>query len=288
MADPPVTVQPPLRESVRTRLGRAGHRLRNLALDWGLRSGHRDYARFIILGEGRSGSNFLRGLLNSHPRILAFGELFRFADAIGWEFPDHDRYLSTARLIALSRDDPGAFLEREVFRRHPGAIRAVGFKIFYYHADRSSRSAVWSYLESHREIKVIHIKRRNTLRALLSLKKAFATNRWTETGPPAPDTLSVLLDPDECWRRFALAEGTKARFDAVFGQHARLDVVYEELERDHEGQMSRVQDFLGVDRHAVKPLTYKQASMPLARAIVNYGDLKAMFADTRWKEFFDE
>jgi hypothetical protein len=44
---------------------------------------HRDYTRFIILGRSRSGSNYLRGLLNSHRRIVAFGELFRSDEAIG-------------------------------------------------------------------------------------------------------------------------------------------------------------------------------------------------------------
>jgi LPS sulfotransferase NodH len=263
-------------------------RLRQVALDWGLRRGHRDYTRFIILGEGRSGSNFLRGLLNSHPQVVVFGELFRFADAIGWEFPAYDRCLSTPRLISLSKADPAAFLDTEVFRRFPDTVRAVGFKIFYYHADSGPRSEVWAYLRAHPEVRVIHIKRRNTLRSLLSLKKAFLTNRWTEVQAPPADTLSVALDEDECRRRFALAEEMKARFDAVFRGHPRIDVVYEELEHDHAREMARVQDLLGVARRPVRPSTYKQASLPLSRAISNYAALKAAFANTRWSEFFEE
>jgi LPS sulfotransferase NodH len=269
-------------------LGRSAMRLRNLALDWGLGGGHRDYARFIILGEGRSGSNFLRGLLNSHPQIITFGELFRFADAIGWELPAYDLCLSTPRLIALSQTAPVAFLEQEVFRRFPGRTRAVGFKIFYYHADRGARAEVWSYLKDHRDIKVLHIKRWNTLRAFLSLRKAFLTDRWTEPNGPRPDALSVPLDYEECRHRFALAEEMKDRFDALFRDHPKIDVVYETLEHDHEGEMARVQALLGVVPHPTRPLTYKQASLPLAQAISNYAELKKAFANTRWSEFFEE
>ena len=51
-------------------------RVRKQALDLGL-YGHTDYARFIVLGRSRVGSNLLRGLLNAHPAIEAYGEIER-------------------------------------------------------------------------------------------------------------------------------------------------------------------------------------------------------------------
>src|SRR5262245_35796159 len=107
--------------------------LKNLALDLGVLDGHSDYSRFIILSRGRSGSNLLRGLLNSHSQIITFGELFRSYDSIGWEFPNYDHYLQYRRLISLFQNDPANFLEKKVFRKFPKHIAAVGFKIFYYH-----------------------------------------------------------------------------------------------------------------------------------------------------------
>src|SRR5690606_16569148 len=56
--------------------------LRNLALDLGLVDGHTDYTRFIILARSRTGSNFLRGMLNSHPQVLTYGEIFRNDDQV--------------------------------------------------------------------------------------------------------------------------------------------------------------------------------------------------------------
>lgn len=89
--------------------------LKRMALDRGLLGGRSDYFRFIILGRGRSGSNFLRGLLNSHRQIITFGELFRFPESIGWEFPDHDMFLQSHSLLSLMQTDPGRFLEEEVY-----------------------------------------------------------------------------------------------------------------------------------------------------------------------------
>lgn len=248
---------------------------------------HRGYRRFIILGEGRSGSNFLRGLLNSHSRVLTFGELFRFQDTIGWEIPEYDRYLQTPQLIALSERGSVKFLETEVFAAYPREIAAVGFKIFYYHA-QGGRESVWTYLEESRDIAVVHIKRRNTLRSFLSLKKAFETNRWTSSHGPEKDTLTITLDYQECLERFSWADAVKEEYDARFRHHPTLEVIYETLCSETESECQRVQEFLGIPVEALEPSTYKQATMPLSTAIANYHELKRRFEGTSWETFFEE
>ena len=39
-------------------------------------AGHKDYARFIVLGHARTGSNMLLSMLNSRPELLVHGEVF--------------------------------------------------------------------------------------------------------------------------------------------------------------------------------------------------------------------
>jgi LPS sulfotransferase NodH len=258
------------------------------ALECGLWGGHSHYQRFILLAEARSGSNLLRGLLNSHGQIIVYGELFRFNDAIGWEFPDLDRYRQTPRTIALSQRDPPRFLQRDVFAKYPREIAAVGFKLFYYHAQSDSRETVWTFLKEQKNIAVIHIKRSNSLRAFLSLKKAFATNRWTSTWGPDEDNVSIPLDYGECLERFVWAKEIKEQYDTYFSGHPMLEVNYEQLCEDTDGQCRRIQEFLGVDYRPLRPSTYKQAQLPLSKAISNYFELKAGFARTPWESFFDE
>jgi LPS sulfotransferase NodH len=164
----------------------------------------------------------------------------------------------------------------------------VGFKLFYYHAQDDGREPVWRFLKDDKSIAVIHLKRSNTLRALLSLKKAFVTNRWTAVSKPEADRLSIRLDYDECLERFVWAQETKERYDAYFSDHPLLDVTYERLCEDRDGQCRRIQEFLGVDLRPLRPSTYKQAQLPLATAIANYAELKARFAGTPWECFFEE
>jgi len=99
--------------------------------------------------------------LNSHSQITAFGELFRDADKIGWDMPIDEEISKSSNLLSLRKQDPARFLER-VFNMFAPLARVIGFKIFYYHAE--SNNALLQYLQRQTELKVIHLKRQNTLR----------------------------------------------------------------------------------------------------------------------------
>ncbi len=262
--------------------------LRTLALDLGVLDGHSDYCRFIILGTARSGSTFLRGLLNSHSQIITFGELFRFSDSIGWDLPDYDRYLQSRGLISLMQSDPSRFLEKKVFRKFPKQISAVGFKIFYYHAQDDSWRSVWRFLRKQQELRVIHLKRNNTLRLTLSLKKAHLTDEWFDTAGDQEDDLVISLDYEECLQAFTQVPEASKQYDIYFEDNHKIDVFYEDLCNHREREMKRIQEFLGVDYEIVEPSTYKQSKQLLSKAISNYFELKKQFRGTPWEEFFEE
>lgn len=289
VASPYRTERKPMKRWNVHNLGSAARfRLKNLARDLGLLPGQSDYCRFIILGRGRTGSNFLRGLLNAHSRIVTFGELFRFYDSIGWEFPDYDRFLQYPRVVSMMQNDPVGFLEKKVFRRFPKEVAAVGFKLFYYHAQEDSRRKLWTWLRERRDIRIIHLRRNNTLRMILSEKKAFKTQNWTNTTGAEEPRCRIVLDYEECLRRFAHEQEVAERFTRFFQAHPRLEIVYERLATDYRNEMKRVQDFLGVERENLQPATYKQANQPLADAIANYFELKERFRPTPWAVFFEE
>lgn len=258
------------------------------ALDIGLLNGHTGYSRFVILSRGRSGSNFLRGLLNSNSQIVTFGELFRFSNTIGWEFPDYEEYMNSPGLIAFSQRAPGNFVEKVVFRRFPRTILAVGFKLFYYHAREDSRERIWDYLEENRDIKIIHLVRENSLRVVLSEKIANKTNIWTNTNGASAPRLSIELDYDEITVSFRRMEEERQQADHLFGRHSVLKLRYEDLCLNYIQEMNRIQAFLGVDPENIRPLTYKQSNQPLSDAISNYSDLKERFMGEQWEHFFDE
>ena len=262
--------------------------LKHLFLNWGLFGGQSDYCRFIILGEARSGSNFLRGMLNSHPDIVTFGEIFRFYENIGWEIPDFEKYRQTRGLISLMQRNPVRFLEKRVFEKFPPSIEAVGFKLFYYHAQEDSRNVIWNYLKDRKDIHIIHLKRKNSLRVLLSRKKAHMTNRWTDVNGLEKEALSIVLSHEECLEQFTWVRDMWTEYDHLFRKHAKMDLVYEDLTSDRDRETQRVLGFLGAAPKCLFPSTYKQARQPLSEAISNYSHLKSHFEGTKWEIFFED
>lgn len=273
------------------RLRRLGHisynRLFSLAIAAGAIPSHQDYTRYVIVGQSRCGSNFLRGLLNSHPGIIAYGELFRRYGELNWGLP---QYPATRRQLALIRRDPVAFLEQEVFQRYPRHIRAVGFKLFYYHAANPEWQSVWRYLQERRDIRVIHLRRRNMLQTLVSRRIANLTQQWSLGNPHGRplEAGPIRLDYDDCLRRFNINQRWERETAERFRNRPMIEIVYEDLARNYQGTLQHLQRFLGVEENSVTPQTRKQMRKPLAEQIANYAELKARFHGTPWAAFFDE
>ena len=251
------------------------------------RSLHRgtDYSKFVIVGAARTGSTLLVDLLNAHSQVLAFGELFRTPEEIGWDVRPFITYQSP-RVIDLYRADPVAFLERSVFRRWPANYAAVGFKLFYYHARQPPQSAVWDHLARDRSIRILHIKRRNLLAQYLSLLIAHKTDVWSTTRSPANPPEPIRIDVEACRKHFLDVRRSEDECADFFEYHTIRNVYYESLARNDACEMQGIADFLGVRQEPIGSALVRQNKGPVSQTITNYDELKRAFADTRWQEFF--
>jgi LPS sulfotransferase NodH len=260
--------------------------LNNQLMELGVR-GQKDYTRFIILARSRTGSNFLRGLLNAHPQITVLGELFQNERQIGWAYPG---YSQSNRIFSLFLEHPVEFLSQKVFRNFPTQTRAVGFKIFYYHAQSNNWRSVWPYLQQDQNLHVIHMKRQNLLKTYLSKKKADLTDVWVDTNSDSQNRkpFSVSLDFKECQETFSQTRAWENEYDAFFGHHKVFEIYYEDLSQDYSKVMQRVFDFLNVDQYPVKPQTRKQSKRSLSETIENYAELKNQFQGSEWETFFTD
>jgi len=111
--------------------------------------GHNNYKKFIVLTRSRTGSNMLISYLDSHPNIHADREVF-------------------ARLNGRHYKD----ILSKTYGKQPRHVKFAGFKIFYYHPMDDDKKEIWDYLINSKEISVIHLKRRNILRTMISRKIA--------------------------------------------------------------------------------------------------------------------
>lgn len=249
--------------------------------------GHRGYRRFVVLGIARTGSTLLVNLLNAHPQVMAFGELFRQTDEVGWDVGPFASYRSPG-LVALYRADPVAFLEKGVFRRWPRDCAAVGFKLFYYHAREAQRAAVWDYLRGDRGLLVLHIKRRNRLAQYLSLLHAHKSDVWSAAETSAGEPTPLHLDPESCRAHFASVRQHEEDCAAAFKHHAMRDVYFEDLTSNCAEEFGAIQEALGLRHEAIKPTLKRQRRRPLSEAIANFDELKVAFRGSCWEDVFDD
>ncbi len=252
--------------SIRPRIAAALRHSEDRLIGKGLLPGHNQYRKFVIVTRARTGSNLLVSLLNSHPHVEAQGEVFR----------------EMKRQSVESRLD-------QVFRRRPRRIKAVGFKMFYYHPRDGDHAQVWQTLGEVQDLSVIHLKRRNVLRTLTSRKLAARTNIWFQRGRnvPASDPAVVRFTPEGLEEAFERNEAWEASCEERFRNHELLQIYYEDLV-DRPALLTDVTEFLGVRHHAMSTSLRKQHPEHLAALISNFDELQHHFEGSRWAPFFDD
>ena len=234
---------------------------------WPTVLGHTDFTPFIVLARSRTGSNLLITLLESHPHIRADGEI----------------------LHSLEGRD-GADVLAKTFCKQPIRIKARGFKVFYYHPIDDDSGGVWRTLAGMDHLRVIHLKRRNVLRTLVSRKVAGARDEWvTESGAPASFTdKAVALAARELAEGFARTRAWEEGGDEMFSRHPLLSVHYEDLADDPNGVFREITDFLGVPYARPSTTLRRQNPERLSDLVTNYEELKGAFQGTELEEFFED
>jgi len=250
-----------------------------------LMPGHKNYTKFIILGRSRTGSNFLRGLLRDHPQIVSSGEILRSEADIDW---DSNQYPLNEKVLSLYRSDPVRFLDEIVFKKFPKSIKAVGFKLFYYHAQTAPFQKIWDVLKEDTTVHILHIKRKNILKTHLSRAQANQSGSWVNITGKKEAHQPIELDPQACLKDFEQTRQWENDFDRFFKDHPMKEITYETLSKNYPDIIQEIQGFLGLNSMPVTPQTYKQSSLPLSASIKNFDTLQAYFSNTPWADFFEE
>jgi hypothetical protein len=165
-----------------------------------------NYQRFIILSRSRTGSNLLISYLNSHPNILAENEIFQRLQG-----KDYQKILT------------------QTFRPYPERIRAVGFKIFYYHPVDVENCLLWDDLIAMKNLHIIHLKRRNILRVLVSRKIAARSKSWSSVDAKLHEfenEKTVSFDCDELQDGFQKTRQWEIKGDEKFQGHPVLTIYW--------------------------------------------------------------
>jgi LPS sulfotransferase NodH len=225
--------------------------------------GHQVDQRFAIVGNARTGSNYLLDGLKSSPAIRMYHEIFASHNRkVGKDF---DKILST------------------VYQYESNSTRIVGFKVFYNHLTDDE----WNKLVARKALKVIHLTRRNRLRTIISLEIAFKTGQWTKAGHAGgPREKRIMLDPLKLLKRLEQIEEGEAATRARFCDRQILEVVYEELVQSPREVFASVSAYLGVDGIDPNKIRLKrQNPESLMQLIVNYNEVESVLGKTQYAEY---
>lgn len=163
--------------------------------------------------------------------------------------------------------------------------------MFYYHPNDDQTDDLWDDLMNMDNLYVIHLKRRNILRTLVSRKIAESQDLWEVSDSKVLDSKNkkrVCMTVQELSNGFQRTRTWERTGDEMFGEHPLMTVYYEELVDRPETRYREITDFLGV--RYVQPQTSlnKQNPEKLGELLSNYEELKDAFTGTEWQPFFEE
>ena len=228
-------------------------------------SGHNRFDVFVILANARTGSNLLRSLLDSHPDIKAYGEIFSL-------------------LKESSTED---IWSSHVESKKSKKIKWVGFKLFYNHPRDSSSPKIWDLIKANNSIKIIHLTREDILKMIVSKEVALKTKKYVQFDEKE-NTKTVSISPDKFLRKMDKFEKTKSKAEAAFTNHQTIHISYEDLVLNQEQTLQSVLSFLGANPLQKLSSAHKKQNPRHVRQIVdNYDELKESLADTKYASLFD-
>ena len=228
---------------------------------------------FVILFLERDGSTYMIGMLNSHPEIATVYERFSVMRQKGQNAREQ---LTWAREFFTP-----PFI---------GRTAAMGFKTKLVDVLDPEGFA---QLLHEKECRIIHMRRRNLVKAVISkinAKRLYqATGNWnlydkSDRRPPLevdPEHFADLLQERE-----ELDEELNTYIEQL--DLPKLAVCYEGLLQDRDGVLEAIFAFLNVRQYPVEEKTMKHTRDDLRQALRNFDELRARYEGTEYGPMFDE
>jgi hypothetical protein len=239
---------------------------------------HPTSTRFFILAAGRTGSTRLRLLLDSHPLALCHGEVFGENLSTLAE-PGSEAH---QRLLLQRAANPAGFARDHIFSA--GEKEAVGFKILYHQL-----TDVWpglmDSLTADRDIRVVHLVRRNGLKRFLSEYFVGTVTRKNLIlkNEDIPALSLVEIPPAVLLANLESIEAESERIRGIFHEHPVHEIAYEDSLEDNGPALRGVLDFLGLPP-AELSVGIKKILPDDPRALVaNFDEVAAALRGTRYE-----
>ena len=227
-----------------------------------------NYNRFAIVGNARTGSDYLFLGLNSLNCVRMYHEVFA---------------VRNRKLAGKEFDQIFPML----FRKENKNIKAVGFKLFYDHLTKEE----WGKFLLHKDLKIIHLTRENCLRTIVSLDIAYKLNQWSLSVEGKDRQLiekKIWLDTSNLISRLEEIKDYEVLTRDRFNDRHVLEVEYNELTTKPEETFQRIGKYLDVDDIDFTKITIKKQNQEsLEQLINNYDEVCLLLENTIFTEYLN-
>ena len=225
--------------------------------------------RFVIVTPGRSGSELLTDLLNSHPDIVCEAEILR-------------------ERLAM----PERFIDGRAAKAGLGGAEAYGFKIHCGHFGYQVLRERTQYLSqlSASGAHLVFLRRQNFLAQAISSTIALRT-QWHWRQADRASFTAMEVDPVEVLMMTYLFEESDQYLVGRLADLPHLSLVYEDDLVDSVAQQAtadRVCDHLGVRRAPTTSDHVRFTPRRLSETVANFDEVAALIRPTRFGRFLDE
>jgi LPS sulfotransferase NodH len=242
----------------------------------------------MVLTQARTGSNMLVSMLDSHPNIKCFGEVFNPASSFGyinWQSNSYKRRIAHKYLRDYNIE---RYIDSLLSVGPEDNTQAVGFKVIY-----PGQFDRWPNLRCYcreNDFKVISLIRKNLIRKYISSKIANFEGVWS-TQERREKSVSIEIDISDLSRFIDRIETIYHLIDSLTVEFRGIQISYEELSSNRESVMIEVLQFLGIEElevQALKAKTAKQNPERLEQVIQNYDEVCSFINKTRYKWCLEE
>ena len=220
-----------------------------------------DDTKFIISCAARTGSTMLVHLLRANPNILCHGEVYG-GETLGsiWgkyrQLREEDENFDRA-LHRMAEGGPEDFLNSVVFDNQ--GRQAVGFK---YKTDESLgewRDTITKFVAADRDIKVIHLIRKDLLDQFIShhVVTSQTSVTFAHKAEDIPEAQPFTVEPDYVLDYLKDVQAREEQSLEVYQGHELYTVSYEDLVAEKQEVHNGLQEFLGLTPSQLHTTTKK-------------------------------
>lgn len=223
--------------------------------------------KFVILTVGRSGSELLVSLLNSHNNICCRGEL------LGKKVFFPQRYIN--------------------YYQNLGEKDAFGFKLIIYNFDVQKIQDEFNFVNAlyNSGYKIIRLERKNLLRQAISHMYAVYRNKYHHKISQGTQKLEPMqVNITDLRKELVLFEGLRKREALLLEHFSYLDLCYEEDltdELSQQASVDRISDYLGLTPAKAQTDFIKTTPDFLYNLISNYEDIISFIQTTEYTRYLE-